>query len=88
MDIELNECVGRSHLDERFDEQTTAAIISDFLRELDEFSRVLFMRRYWYMESIQSLSERYEASESKVKSNLFRTRKALRKRLLEEGVVV
>ena len=88
VDLELDDCVGRNHLDERFDEQTTADIISDFLRGIDEFSRVLFMRRYWYMESIADLCVRYDASESKIKSNLFRTRKALKKRLLEEGVVV
>ena len=88
VDIELNDCLGHYHLDEQLEDKYIAGIISAFLKELDEFSRVLFLRRYWYLESIHDMAERLDVTESKVKSNLFRTRKALKKRLMEEGVAL
>ncbi len=88
VDLELDDCIGRSHIEEWMDDQAIAGTISVFLRGLDEFSRILFMRRYWYLESIADIALRYRVSESKVKSNLFRTRKALRAQLLKEGVMV
>ena len=88
VDLELADLEGRYHLDEQVEDRVIAATISDFLRRTDQFSRILFVRRYWYMESIRDIAERYEVSESKVKSNLFRTRKALRQHLLEEGVSI
>ncbi|MBO5070391.1 MAG: RNA polymerase subunit sigma-70, partial [Roseburia sp.] len=47
-------------------------------------SRVLFVRRYWYMDSIADIAGRFGFSESRVKSNLFRTRNKLRMRLVQE----
>ena len=88
IDLELADLEGRYHLDEQVEDRVIAAAISDFLRRTDQFSRILFVRRYWYMESIRDIAERYEVSESKVKSNLFSTRKALRQHLLEEGVSI
>ena len=59
-----------------------------FLSGLPEEKRILFMRRYWYMDSIEELSERFGYSESKVKTTLFRLRKQLRKYLEREGVFI
>ncbi len=88
VDLELADLEGRYHLDAQIEDRVIARAISDFLRQTDTFSRILFVRRYWYLESIHDLAERYNVSESKVKSNLFRTRKALRQHLLEEGVSI
>lgn len=88
VDLELDDCVGRSHLEEWMDDKMIADVITAFLKEQDAFSRILFMRRYWYLESIADIAARCGASESKVKSNLFRTRKALKKRLEAEGVAI
>lgn len=43
------------------------------------------MRRYWYMDSIAAISQRYGLSQSKVKSILFRSRNQLREYLDKEG---
>ncbi len=88
VDLELADLEGRYHLDAQIEDRVIARAISEFLRQTDTFSRILFVRRYWYLESIHDLAERYNVSESKVKSNLFRTRKALRQHLLEEGVSI
>lgn len=59
--------------------------INSFLGGLDVKSRRMFVRRYWYMDSIREVSRRFGASESNVKSTLFRLRNSLREYLIEEG---
>ena len=86
---ELGECLpapGRpeDHLEER----ETAALISRFLREQPQLDRVLFLRRYWYLDSVAALAERVSMNENTVKSRLHRTRLRLKEVLLREGVAV
>ena len=72
---------------EREGERTVIATsISRFLRKLDADSRNIFIRRYWYADSIQAIAQRYQASESKIKSQLFRQRNKLRLHLEKEGI--
>ena len=59
-----------------------------FLSSLPEEKRILFMRRYWYMDSTEELAERFGYSESKVKTTLFRLRKQMRKHFEREGVFI
>ncbi len=74
--------------EERLEERETAALISRFLRAQPELDRNLFLRRYWYLDSISALRERFHMSESQVKSRLHRTRLRLKEALLREGVTV
>lgn len=62
-----------------------ADAISTFLQNLPRERRNIFLRRYWYMDSVKQISNRYAISESKVKSSLFRCRKELRAYLEKEG---
>ena len=48
----------------------------------------VFVRRYWFGDSLAQLSERTGFTESKLKSMLHRMRKVLRQRLEEEGVQI
>lgn len=61
-------------------------IINLFVRSLGEEERRIFIRRYWYFNSIKEIARGYSISESKVKISLMRTRKKLKKRLEEEGI--
>ena len=63
-------------------------LISDFLRRQEAEKRNIFLRRYWYMDSVQEIAERFGFSESKVKTTLWRTRNELREYLQAEGYVV
>ncbi len=56
-----------------------------FLETLPEKERDLFICRYWFFASIQELCEKFDFSESKTKSMLFRTRMKLKTYLTEEG---
>lgn len=66
--------------------EETGRIINSFLKKLPEKERRVFIRRYWYFDSISDIAGRYGYSESKVKSMLFRTRKKLKAKLINEGV--
>ncbi len=58
--------------------------ISDFLYSIDETARNIFIRKYWFFDSVESLSRQFSCSETKIKSVLFRTRKKLKHYLSEE----
>ena len=49
-------------------------------------NRQIFMRRYWYAESIAEIAQRFHLGESNVKTKLMRTRNALRSFLEKEGI--
>ena len=60
-------------------------IISAFLRSQPVEARNVFIRRYWFMDSITDIAHRFGMTQSKVKSMLFRTRNSLRDHLAKEG---
>ena len=62
--------------------------INGFLGELGEEQRSIFLRRYWYLDSIQFIAKRYGCSQSKVKTMLFRIRRQMRNYLKKEGYLL
>ena len=83
---ELESCVPSPHRTEQhLEDQALADLISSFLRTLPKESRVIFLRRYWYGESLDSIAAFLGCSSGKVKSSLFRTRGKLRIYLEQEG---
>ncbi len=62
--------------------------ISEFLWEEPEETRNIFLRKYWYFDSIEQIAEQFGYSESKIKSLLFRTRNKLKAYLTAKGVVL
>lgn len=83
---ELEECISsKSDMEQLMDEQTLSATITDFLATRDKLERIVFLRRYWYFNSIKEIALGYGMSESKVKSMLHRTRNKLGEHLKQEG---
>ncbi|SDA20179.1 RNA polymerase sigma-70 factor, ECF subfamily [Ruminococcus sp. YE71] len=60
-------------------------LLDYFLGTLDDSTRRIFVRRYWYMSSIKEIAHSYKLSESAVKMKLKRTRGKLREYLIREG---
>ena len=81
---ELSECIPCQRDD--FAQLELTQILNSFLHSLPESRRNLFLRRYWYCESVEELGRRYRMSQSAVKSSLFRTRNKLKAYLEKEGV--
>ena len=62
------------------------SIIVYSVETVDKNKRIIFLRRYWYSDSIKDISERMQMSESAVKVTLHRTRKELRRYMESEGL--
>ncbi len=83
---EMEECIpSPDDMNCRIDDMVFAEAINGFLRTLGEEKRNIFIRRYWYLDSVSEISKRFSLSESKVKTTLFRLRKNLRDYLQKEG---
>ncbi|MCI9449175.1 MAG: sigma-70 family RNA polymerase sigma factor [Clostridiales bacterium] len=63
-------------------------LISSFLRSQKEESRNVFIRKYYFFDSITEIAKRYSFTESKVKNMLFYTRNKLKDYLIKEGVEI
>ena len=70
------------------EDQELAELLNVFLRGLSREGRAMFLRRYWYGESVAEVALALGCGEGKVKSSLFRSRKALREYLEKEGIAV
>ena len=86
---ELGDCVsGAESVETELENRRIEHAINAFLRQLNEEKRSIFIRRYWYFESIDTLCLRTGFSRSKVTSVLFQLRKKLRIYLESEGIEV
>jgi RNA polymerase sigma-70 factor (ECF subfamily) len=75
-------------LADEYDSRRLALIIDAFLRKLKKDDRQIFVRRYWYSDSIADICRGFGFSESRVKSSLHRTREKLADELKKEGVTI
>lgn len=82
---ELVECVAADSVDAELSKKELTRILNEFLSSLSETERNIFLCRYWYMDSIQTISNLSGFSQSKVTSMLHRLRGRLRKVLSQEG---
>lgn len=86
---ELEECLSSSHTVEgEYEAGEIAGVISRFLKTTDTNTRNVFIRRYWFSDSILEIADKYDMSESKIKSMLFRTRNKLKVYLEKEGYTI
>lgn len=86
--LELENCIPDSRQDSEMDCSELRRLLKQFLESLSKENRMIFLRRYLYVDTIAEIASRYDISESKVKTQLHRTRKKLRKHLEEEGIVL
>ncbi len=70
------------------EEGEITAVIDSFLRELGPRERAIFIRRYFYADSVSDIAEAAGLGYRAVTSMLHRTRKRLRARLQKEGIIV
>lgn len=86
---ELEGCIpAPDQLETRQNAKLLVQVLDDFLLSLDEQTRVLFLRRYYYLETVKSLSQRFQVTENFVSVRLHRARKMLKKLLIKEGITI
>ena len=66
--------------------QALRTALEAFLRQQKPLHRQLFLRRYWYGDSIEELSARFGCSKAKATGILFRLRRKLQEFLEKEDI--
>ena len=88
LSTELEQCIpAPDDAQCRIDDIAFQEMLNAFLGTLSVKKRNIFIRRYWYLDSIDKISADLCFGKSKVKSMLRRTRARLRADLEKEGVL-
>ena len=83
---ELQDCVaGMQNVEMDYERKEIIKAYVRFLDALPVTERRVFLCRYWYVDSVEAIADKFGFSQSKVKTMLHRTRAKLRKQLAEEG---
>ena len=86
---EIADCFpAAARVEDEIEAKEAAESIGRFLETLDQESRILFVRRYWYADGIGELAGRFSLSRHAVSLRLSRIRKALKKHLISEGISI
>lgn len=85
---EMEACIPDPQHERKMEGQELGEVLNRFLETLSYDNRVIFLRRYWYLDTVWEIAERYGMSESKVKTQLHRTRAKLHSFLEKEGITV
>lgn len=83
---ELAQCLSApDDTESRVEARLLAQAVSAYLRSLPEKQRVVFLRRYWYLDPIGDIARRMGMTPGGVKTALWRCRVGLREHLKKEG---
>lgn len=83
---ELENCFsGLNTIEDECNLKMLSEAIDNFLNNLDTENRVIFVRRYWFADSISDIAEKMSMSNHNVTVRLFRIRKNLKNHLKKEG---
>ncbi|MBQ7001930.1 MAG: sigma-70 family RNA polymerase sigma factor [Oscillospiraceae bacterium] len=85
---EMELCIPDTSRDRAMEGKEIGKSLNRFLESLPRESRLIFLRRYWYVDTIAEIAQRYGMTESKVKMQLSRTKDKLRRHLEREGITV
>ena len=85
---EMETCIPDTSRDAEVEARELGMILDAFLRTLSDENQMVFLRRYWYVDTIAEIAARYGISESAVQMRLNRTRSKLAAYLAKEGIRV
>ena len=92
MDIileELEECLpAKQNIEREIEDKMIIESLNKFLSTQKSKNRKIFIRRYWYMDSVKDIANLYHLSESNVKMTLLRTRNGLKTYMEKEGISI
>ena len=85
---EMEMCIPDTSRDRELEGKELGRVMNTFLESLPKNTRLIFLRRYWHVDTIAEIAARYGMTESKVKMQLSRTRAKLQTYLESEGIYV
>ena len=85
---EMEACIPDPAHERRLEGEELGKVLNNFLETLSYESRVIFLRRYWYLDTVAEIADGLGITQSKVKTQLHRTRAKLHAFLEKEGITV
>lgn len=85
---EMEMCIPDTKRDRELESRELGRILDSFLRTLTPGNQMIFLRRFWYADTIGEIAARYHLSESAVQMRLSRTKNKLGTYLEKEGINV
>ena len=83
---ELEDCIPSPFsVESEMTSDELGTLLDHFLSGLDRQDRIMFVRRYWYSDSVSDIAENYGIGENNVSVRLYRIREKLKKYLQKEG---
>ena len=83
---ELEECISKEqNVENQIELRELKWIIAKFIEKLPKEKRILFLRRYWFLQSVSEMARDYEITPKNMSVKLLRIRKELKEYLKEEG---
>lgn len=82
LDFEISD---NRDLNDEVSERLLESTINNFLDTLDAQTRIIFVRKYFMLESSKDISKRYGISENNINVKMLRVKKNLKKYLEKEG---
>lgn len=85
---ELEDCLSGESVERTLQRRRLSELLNGFLAELPQQTRMIFVKRYWYLAPVKRIADDMGCTEGKVKMSLYRTRKQLKQYLEQEGITV
>lgn len=83
---EMEACIPDRSREREMEGKELGMVLDRFLRTLSPGNQMVFLRRYWYADTIAQIADRYDLSESAVQMRLSRTKAKLCTYLEKEGI--
>ena len=86
---ELEDCIPvQSNIEQEMDAKRLAEIINDWLKVIPADDRILFVRRYWFGDTVKSLAKKCGLSQNQMSWRMFKLREKLKNEIEKEGILI
>ena len=86
---ELENCIpSRETVEDALDVSVLSGYIDEFLDSLEPVNRMIFVRRFWYMDAYEDIAKASGLKEGAVRTRLSRIKTELKKALRKRGVTI
>ena len=85
---EMEDCIpSEMNVETEYEAKELASAINRFLSNLSREDRFIFVRRYWYGDSVTDLAAMTDGNANRISVRLFRLREKLKNTLMKEGLL-
>lgn len=86
---ELEDCIpSRQNLEDKMEGKEISRAIDSWLEGLEKDDRLLFLKRYWFNQSLKDLAKESSSTANILAGRLYRLRESLRKFLEREEIFI